>query len=93
MKAHRDQPPRDGLRRVREWLLALALAEIQLRDLLHRHLDHAVGELPRAHLTEPFAVKRGVIEPNVLKDALPDRRIECRAFMAAIGIPFRRNAK
>ena len=45
MKAHRNQPAGDLLRRDCKRLLALPLAEVQLRHRRHGDLDHSIGEL------------------------------------------------
>lgn len=96
MKTDGNQPLGDGLRGVGEGLLTLALAEVELCDFLYCDLNHAVGELTRHHLGEPFAIQRGMVQSNVLENALPDRGIEGRIFRAAIrtalGISIRRTA-
>src|SRR5439155_26006746 len=76
VKAHRDQSSGHRLRRGGERLLALPLAEVELRGRRHRDLDDAVGQLPRHHLIEPDAIEAWMVEPHVLEDALPGGGIE-----------------
>jgi len=59
-------------------LLALPLAEIQLRGCGNRHLDHPVGQLPGRHLVEPDAMQARMIGPDGLEDLLPDHRVQQR---------------
>src|SRR4051812_43497587 len=85
MKADSDQSAGQRLSCGRERLLTLALAEIQLSGRRDGNLDDAVGELPRAHLIEPGAIKSWMLQPHGLQDALPDRLIENRRFDGATG--------
>src|SRR4051794_25106892 len=72
MEADRQQPAGDCLSRGGERLLALALAEVQLRRGLHSHLDYAVGQLAWQHLVEPDPIERRVLHSNHVENALPD---------------------
>jgi hypothetical protein len=56
MKADGDQSACRLLRCVGEWLLALALAEIQLRQRRDCNLDYTVGQLPWNKLIKPDTV-------------------------------------
>jgi hypothetical protein len=85
MKTNRDQSARYLLRRRCEGLLALALAEIQLRRRGDEHLDDAVGQLPRHELVKPDAVEAGVLGANTLKDLLPDNWVNTGGVLRAAG--------
>ena len=61
METDGNQPPGYRLGGGSERLLALTLAEIQLRRCANRHLNDAVGQLPRRHLIEPEPVQCGMI--------------------------------
>jgi hypothetical protein len=78
MKAHRKQTPCHSLRCRGEWLLALALAEVELRRSRDRHLDDAVGQLAGHHLVEPDAVQAWMLLADDLQDLLPDGWIQNR---------------
>ena len=78
MEADGDQPAGDSLGGGGERLLALALAEVELRGRGDGHLDDAVGELPRNHFVEPDAVEAGMLGADVLEDLLPARGVEIR---------------
>ena len=76
MEADRDQPPGHLLGGGGERLLALALAEVELRRRADGDLDDAVGQLPRRQLVEPDAVEARVLASDDVEDFLPGGRIE-----------------
>ena len=74
---------RDGLRRLRERLLALRLAEAQLGRRLRLDLDHAVGEAARDKLVEPEAIQAGMLRPDSVQDLFPQAKIDACALRSA----------
>jgi len=76
MEADGDEACEDDLRRLREGLLALALAEVELCRRGDAHLDDAVVELARGELVEPRAVEARVLGADDLEDFLPARGVE-----------------
>jgi hypothetical protein len=78
MEADSDQSASDGLGNAGEWLLALALAKVQLRGRRDEHLDHAIGELPGDQLVKPDAVQSRMRGTDAAQDLLPNRSIHRR---------------
>jgi hypothetical protein len=76
VKGDGDEAAGDRLGRNGEGLLALALAEIELRGVGDRDLNHAVGELARDHLVEPDAVESRVLGSDDLQHLSPDGRVK-----------------
>jgi hypothetical protein len=76
VETDRDQPRQHHLRRLGEGLLALALAEVELRRRGDVDLDDAVAQLPRRELVKPGSVEARVLRADDLEHFLPGRRIE-----------------
>src|SRR5687767_1823177 len=86
MKAHRDQSPGDLLRGRRKRMLALVLAEVELRDGRHDHLHDAVGELPWRELIEPRTVQARMIATNQQENLFPGGLVEQWGLLRAAAI-------
>ena len=78
VKGNRHQPAGYLLRRLCEGLLALALAEIQLRRGCGRYLDDAVRELFGRELVKPDPIEARVLISDGLEYLLPDSGVENR---------------
>ena len=83
MKADDDQPASHLLRRRVERLLALALAEVQLRGSWHGRLDDAVAQLPRLHLVKPDTIETWVLSPDDAENPFPGSRFKRQGFVRA----------
>jgi hypothetical protein len=83
VKRHRDETVGDLLRGVGERLLALVLAEVQLRGRLNGRLNHAVGDSARDELIEPDSIQARMLRADVFEDFLPDGWIESSRFNGA----------
>ena len=83
VETHCHEAAGDGLSGGGERLLALALAKIELRLRRHRHLNDAVGQLPRTHLVEPGAIQRRMVRSHLMKDLLPDGGFQTNWLLSA----------
>jgi hypothetical protein len=76
VKADGHQPARHGLSGCGKRLLALALAKIELGRRGDCDLDHTIGQLARNHFIEPDSIEAWMMAAHLLKNSLPERRLE-----------------